>query len=367
MTTAATERQEDWDLIPPAVRAKVEEMSKFTSPDPNAPKEDEEKPPAAGEPETPEPAPVQSAPSEPEPKKEPDTTPAPAAQPLDLSKLTFADLASEEMTKEQRYKIMEGMQRAIGRDLSRAQREANALRGEVEALKQQLNARTVAPTPAAPTPGTAAPSDGHESLKEAFGEKNLMDMVQFLRSQGFAVTQDVQQISQRVGQVGSVVEATAYSRFEDTMSSLTDGQWLTVNEDPRFIAWTEEPEGRTGIPRIEFMKRALAERNATALAPYFTDFIAEFGGAPAEAAPAPRPTIDKKKLAAPKATPAATRIVDAEKPMVKVSEFTKLEADVRAGKYTSDDPVKQVELTKQLAAERARLDEAQRSNRVVAG
>ena len=353
MTTEATEVQ-DMALIPPAVRKRIAEMSKFTTPDPNAEPKDES---TAGTPPTAEPAPADVTPEpEPEPKKDEVTPPA--------EPQTFAEVATEEMTKEQRYKIMEGMQKAIGRDLRQARAEANALRGEVEALKAQVTARPAAPAAVSQTQAPQ-PLEGMDELKEAFGEKNLQDMVKFMRSQGFVVSQDLQQVNAQVGQVAQSVASSAQERFDSQMEDYTEGRWRTINTDSRFIDYMNEPEGRTGISRLEFAQRYLAEQNAPMLAQFFVDFDAAVGEAPA---PAPKvPALDKKKFAAPKATASATAPLGDDKPVVKTSDFTKLEADMRAGKYSSDDTEKQKVLTAKFEAEQARLNEAQRTGRVVRG
>ena len=344
--------QQEQDLIPPAVRRRIEEMSKFTTPDPNAEPKDEVTP---ATPETPEPVPATVTP-EPEPKKESATPPA--------EPTTLAEVATEEMTKEQRYKIMEGMQKSIGRELRQARAEAQALRDEVQALKTQTTARPAATTPPADPDLVGS---GLEELKEAFGEKNLMEMVKFLRMQGFAVTQDLQQVQQQVGQVSQSMASSVTERFESEMDGYTNGRWRTTNVDPRFVKYSNEIEGRTGIPRLEFMKRYLAEQNAPMLAQFFVDFDAAVGDAVAPGAQPKVPALDKRKFAAPKATSTAAAPLSEDKPMVKFSEFGKLEADVRAGKYTSDDPEKQKTLQEKLVAEQARLNEAQRSGRMVQG
>jgi hypothetical protein len=364
MTTAATEQQ-DWDLIPPAVRAKMEEMAKFTAPDPNAAAEEGVQPPVAGEPATPEPAPAPVTPLE--PKKE-EAAPAPA-QATDEPQ-TFQDLATEEMTKEQRYKRMEGLHKAIGRDLSRSQRDTQALQAEVEALKAQLASRATAPA-AVPAAAPAELSTEDAELLEALGEKNVQGlekrMERYLKARGFVVTQDLQPLEQRVGKVSQSVETSTYTVFENDMDAFTDGKWKQLNVDPAFIAYTQEFEGRTRTPRIEIMRDALARRDAAMLAPFFTDFEAEQSAAPAATAPVVKPKLDKKALAAPKATPAATVLPEGEKPTVKMSEWTQFSADVRAGKFVSDDPVQHKQLQDKMRLEQARLDEAQRSGRLIPG
>lgn len=370
---SATPEQLEMDLVPPAVRRKIEEMSKFTAPDPN----DAGNPaPDAGTPPPAEPAPAPVPPVEPpKPPEEPaapaSAAPAVTSTPPAEPPKTLAELATPEMTTEQRYKIMEGLQKAIGRDLSRAQREASALREEVAALKAQLAA---APT-AAPAPG-APPSHAQQDksqletrLKESLGAANVADMVEYLRQQGFAVTQDLKSIESRVGTVVDSVHMSATERFNTEMDQLTNGKWRQINVEPGFRDFLAEEDGYTGRSKHEGAMHFLQTHDAPRLARYFADYMAKTAsGAPAAAPAAPAgPKLDLKKLASPAATPAGNNPLADERPMVRASEFKKFDADVRAGKYYSNDPAEHAKLQKAMAAEQARLDEAHRSNRVVAG
>lgn len=348
MTTVATEP--NWDLIPASVRQQIQK--EVLAPTAEA-AEPVEEVPTAGEPqETAEPAQVQAV--EPEPVA---TEPA--------KPQTFKDVATADMTKEERYRMLEGMQRGIGRDLSKATRELQALQEENLALKRQLAAPAAAPIVPAASQGDAA-ADDFTGFKESIGEANVKDMVRFLRSQGFVVNQDLSKIQEQVGAVANSFVVSAQDQFIKDLNSLTENKWTELNEDPGFVAYMAEEDGRSGRTRSQNAQEKFDSMNATALAGYFVDYMS-MGPEKQTASRAPSAKLDKKKFAAPNATASAAPQLDEGPAKVKISEFQKFADDVRNGKYESGDPAVYKTLQEKMFAEKARLDNAQRLGHIIPG
>ena len=358
------------DLVPEIVRRKAAEMDAFIKGE--TAKMTEGVPAGETEPaKAPEPVKTPPEPPPAQPQALETTPPVPPAEPSAPPKpapTTFAEVVTEEMTKDQRYKIMEGIQKATGRDLSRAQRENQALRDELEALKRQISAPPAAPiSQPAQVAAPAADPEAETRLAEALGAANLKDLVAHLRAQGFAVTDDLKKVQDQVGTVSRTISMTAQEQFTKDMNDLTNGKWDAINKDPKFIDWMNEEDGYSGLSRREAAQNHANRMDAHKLARYFVDF------AGSQAATAPTATtstskLDKKSLASPPATPVADTKLDDQPKMVKVSEFKQFAENVRAGKYQDlRDPEKHKQLQAKMYAEQERLDTAQRLGHVTQG
>lgn len=306
--------------VPEIVRKQAEEAVKLFNAATGQPPVEEKPVEAEPAPETPAKEPEKAAEEAPAEEKKPVPT-------------TLKDVATEEMTKEQRYKIMEGIQKAAGRDLSRAQAEARALREELAALNARIaTATSVQPTNA---PAKAADAGGtsnelREQVAEAFGAENVDKFFRLMRQEGFVAKPDLDEIRGEVGSVARNVAQSAQDRFQNTMEDLAPG-WTKINEDPKFIEYMNEEEGRSGMSRLDFAKLHLGRLDAPRLAQYFVDFGASNSGTPAPAAA----KLDKKKFAAPPSTPATGKEPeekDVAQP-VKASDMERFSREVIIEKY----------------------------------
>ena len=273
---------------------------------------------------------VEAAPVEPE-KKEP------PAEPVKAEPKSFSDVATEEMTKEQRYKIMEGIQKAAGRDLSRAQSETRTLRAQLDTLQERVTSMSAAPpAPQAVAQGSpaVATNELREQVAEAFGAENVEKFFQLMRQEGFVAKQDLDAVRGEVGNVARNVVQDAQDKFQSAMEDLAPG-WLQINQDPKFIEHMNEEEGNTGMTRLEFAKLHLDRRDAPRLARYFVGY-----GATDETAPGDPPAkLNKRKFAAPPSTPASGKepVEEASASTVKASDMARFAREVIISKYGGND------------------------------
>jgi hypothetical protein len=270
---------------------------------------------------------------------------------------TFSEGATDEMSKEQRYKVLEGMHR-------RAEREAGTLRSELAALRehvQSLETKLATAPPLVATPIAAPDGEAKGRLLESFGAQNTADLVAMLRAEGFVVTKDLEPVREGVERVTKTIATTAQSEFYTTLQGLVP-DYEAKNADPKFGEFLDSEEGHTGQTRREIAKRHIANGDPHRLAAIFIAFDQ------APAAPV-KPGLDKKKFAAPPATAAAAAVIKEDEGPVKVktSEFTRFAADVRAGKFTGATPEDHVVKQKAMNVERERLETARREGRVVEG
>lgn len=318
---------DDLTNVPDIVRRQAEEaMKQFNAAHGSPEKQEKPEEPAATEASSEPPAEKAEEASEKAPEKAPEAPPAPEKKPVPT---TFKEVATEEMTKEQRYKIMEGMQKAAGRDLSRAQAETRALREELKALNEKVSAMSAVQPTSAPTPSAAPSSDLREQVAEAFGSENVERFFQLMRQEGFVAKPDLDAVRGEVGSVARNVAQTAYDRFQNTLDDLAPG-WQKINEDPKFIEYMNEEEGRTGMTRLDFAKRHMDRLDALRLSQYFVDFN--------EVNPPVLTTpqkLDKKKFASPPSTPATGKEPEekGDSQFIKASEMARFAREVIISKY----------------------------------
>ena len=342
MTTAAAEI--NLENVPAIVRKQAEDAQKLFEVAKAAAAENGlhlpgetpvEKPPAA----------LKEEPPKEEPPKEEPKAPT-----------TFKEVATEEMTKEQRYKVLEGMQQASDRKARTARTEVEALQARIAELEGKLAA---APEPKAPakTVPTADP-EARTRLASVIGAESIPDMIAVLREHGFVISQDLNPVKDEVDRVSATVTRTAQDKFTTTLADLVP-DFEEKNKDPGFIAFMNEPEGRTGIPRKQFAAQHVKNRDAVSLAGYFLDYDATVE-APPTAKPA-APKLDKKKLASPPATPTGARIPDEPREVepVNESEVVRFRKDLITGKYAGRDA--------EVLTVNKRIDAAQRAGKIIIG
>jgi len=276
--------------------------------------------------------------AEPVPPETPAEVPKePPAASVPAPAMTFKEVATEEMTAEQRYKVLEGMHKAEAREARRAKEEKAALEAEIAALKAAPAVIPPAPLPIDPAMKTR--------LEEQFGEQNLQDLLSLVRT---SVVPDIESVKGELGNIAKLSKQSSLETFEGRLDDLVP-EWRKINLDPKFVEYMNEEEGNTGMSRLGFANKHMAEHNAPRLARYFAEF------APSDT---PAAKVDKKKLTAPPATPARERTPREpdEVPPVRLSEIKQFAEDVKLGKYR-DKPA-------EIAALQAKIDAAMRANRI---
>lgn len=274
----------------------------------------------------------------------------------------FKDVATEDMTKEQRYKVLQGMHQAEAREARAARAEKDALSQEVQALREQvasLNQRQ--PAAVAPVEPARATQMTDEQLVEALGQDTIARLdARFerrLNELGYVRVADLKTVKDEVGQVATTVRQTVKDRFTQRMEELAPG-WLETNVDPKFKEFMNAEDGYSGMTRAEAATRHLGNLDAERLARYFADFTAS---QTPDSPPVSKPKADKKKMTSPPVTSAAATpsATPGEVQPIKESELARFSKDVITGKYAGRDA--------DLQAMQARIHAAQRAGKIVPG
>lgn len=278
---------------------------------------------------------------------------------------TIEEVASEEMTKEGRYRTMVGIQREQGRLLRESRAEAETLRAEIAALKKQNTAGGPREDKSAAQPAPVLDPNRGAKIRAAVGEEEYADLVSEIRDQ---VLREVAPVRDEIGRVAKTVGATAQSQFSTQMEDLVHG-WEAINDDPAFYSLLDDRiPGTTGTYRQAALQ-AYADKDALRMAEVFNVLIPQMGTeAPKPGVkPVVVPKLDKKKYSAPPATPAAGAKLEETVQTVKFSEKQKLAEDIRNGAYESRDPEQRKVLQAKMQKETDRINEAQRTGRLVPG
>lgn len=310
---------------------------------PDGEKTDEAPPDAAVEP------PPADAAAPPAPETPPTTPPADTAAPGTMPEGSVA--RAEYDALQHKFDVLMGKYNA---EVPRTAAELKALREEIAALKA-----TPAGTPA---PGTS-PASGDvgtrlQRLEQEYGPEFVEDMRTVFREEArHEVRKEIEGVK---AQVEGVAQVTAHSAQTQYVAALERAvpDFRTIMGDPKFAAYMNEDEGRSGISRLAFAREFEKAHNAARVAAYYLDFKQQQSAH----APTPSPARPKKdSLVTPTTTPtgAATTTTKEDVPYMRASELDKFARDVNAGLYRGRE--------KDLQAFQARLDAAQAAGRIIPG
>lgn len=213
---------------------------------------------------TPQPDPEAPADPATPPAPEPPADPPPPAEPV--------------VDWEQRFRTVQGILDANERRYA----------SEIKALKDQLAEATKPP----PRPVEPAPSPITDKDREEFGP-DLVDLAERVAKSVAAPLQaeidrlngTVAEQSQKLGTVTAETSASAETAFTTQLGELVT-DWATLNVDPGFLKWCGEIDAYTGVPRLDLLQKAAADRAVTRAAQFFIDYKATHPAAPAAPAPA---------------------------------------------------------------------------------
>ena len=85
---------------------------------------------------------------------------------------------------------------------------------------------------------------------------------------------------QRFQRVEEITVKSAQEKFYDDLAAGVP-DWETINYDPRFLAWCEQPDEMSGYARIQILRSAYDSLNADRARAVFNRYKAESGMAPA--------------------------------------------------------------------------------------
>lgn len=277
---------------------------------------------------------------------------------------TLEEIATEEMTTEGRYKTMVGIQREQGRLLREARADNETLRAEIAALKTQNTVGQREDKSAAQPAPVLDPTRGAK-IRTAIGEEEYTELVSEIRDQ---VLREVAPVRDEIGRVAKTVGATAQSHFSTQMEDLVPG-WEAINDNPAFYGQLDDRIPGTTTTYRQAALEAYTAKDALRMAEVFQVLIPNMGTeAPKPGVKPPVvPKLDKKKFAAPPATPSVGASLEEKVQTVKFSEKQKLAEDIRNGAFESRDPEQRKVLQARMQKETDRINEAQRTGRLVPG
>lgn len=258
---------------------------------------------------------AQSEPPAPEPQQAP--APAPVATPAQPP-------ATPEATWEQRYRTLQGMERA---NAERFRQRENQLAQQVNDLTQQLEALRKPTQPPAPA------SDVTAKDAEVFGS-DLVDMVQRVVNSTFGhMAQQfdarLTAMEQHLQGTHNAVAQTADQVFADRLAALVP-DYEAINVNQGFLDWLADVDPVYGVPRQAALTSAAEARDVNRVAAVFNAFKATLTPPVPTPAPTPASTLDRQ--VAPR-TSAAAPTTPSAKPVFSAAEVNAFYQDVRRGVY----------------------------------
>lgn len=237
---------------------------------------------------------------------------------------------------ERRYRSMEGRYRKTAESLD----NANARLTELEGLVRQMQSEPrVQP---ASVDSLLTPEEINDYGPE------FIDLVKRTAAEATRpLLAEIGRLKAQVGHVDQKVETVRVDEMHAKMDQIFP-QWRELNENPRFIEWSQLHDTYSGAIRQRLMQEAWNRGEARRCAAFFQGFLAEEAAMdpmrtqqppamhtpPAPLAPvAPQGRITLESLAAPGSARSAAGVPPAEKPMYSPQQITQFYVDVANGKY----------------------------------
>lgn len=186
-------------------------------------------------------------------------------------------VAGENLSRDrQRYETLKGMYRA---DQNNWRAQMSEKEKEIEELKAKLSQYTAKPVEAHATADEDSLIGARD--KEVFGE-DMYDFVQrSVRETLKGVAKPSDSVSQEVANLKKQIEDERQAEFDWKKTQFFEGlseafpAWKEQNSDQGFIAWLQEPDQFSGIPRQEILNRATRLLDVTTTAGIFQAYANE--------------------------------------------------------------------------------------------
>lgn len=201
---------------------------------------------------------------------EPDKPPAPVVEQTPQVEQAPAQPQPSVDPWEHKYNVLQGK---YNNDLAELRQEIEAQAGTIANLNSlivSLNSR--APEQQAAPSGEGEPQAGQSVLDPdkftGYGAE-MLELVSLVQSQ-------TEEIARLKGETNTIAERQVKTEAETYYDALDLAvkEWRTINKDPNFIAWLQEPEGLSNVPRQTNMTAAHNALDAATVAKYFLAYKA---------------------------------------------------------------------------------------------
>lgn len=236
--------------LPKAVQAAHDRASELQQqllqPDPNDPTPPQDPPPEP-------PAEPTSPPAAPPP-----APPGPPAQPSE--------------NWEQKYRTLQGMYNRLNGEIEQRDSRLRDMEQQLRELSDRVQ-QGVKPPPAPPTLVT-------EADRKAFGDDLIDVMRKVVQEQLTPVLDRVGRLEPQVQNTVKTVTETQATTAQQLAANFRKGlkekvdDWELLNHDVEFLAWLDQPNEETGMPRRVHFNYSVQQLDASAVANYFNRFKA---------------------------------------------------------------------------------------------
>lgn len=167
---------------------------------------------------------------------------------------------------QKRFEVLQGKYNA---EVPRFQEQVNSLVAQVRLLTEQLAAKT----PAAETAPQMSAEEALDNLESEYGEAFTKAIDRRIdRRIGTVIDQRLQPFAEKVSQVETVQAKTAQQLFDEELSR-TVPNWRTMDSDPGFLAWLDEIDEFTGVPRLRLLRDAYHKGDVGRTATFFNRYL----------------------------------------------------------------------------------------------
>jgi len=262
-------------------------------------------------------------PTHPDPADDPEEDPVAQDKEIDLS-VTSQEVGAEAIPTpdipatggdwEQKYRVLQGK---YNREISEMRSAQIDMQGQlnnsqkvIERLEKILDEQTRAPRAAAPASDLVAKATskidldemdgyGDEVIRLAQGFNSQADLIAQLYAKLEGSGQPAQsaghddEFLQRFETVEKLTVKSATDKYFDELTSALP-EWQTINHDPKFLAWCDQPDPMTGYPRKQILLQSAHSLNSQRVLAVFNRYLQESGVTPAQNISNKAPARDKK-------------------------------------------------------------------------
>ena len=204
------------------------------------------------------------------------------------------DPAEEDPVWEQRYNALKG----------KYDSEIPRMRGTIDGLQHRLSELEQAPVPPA-VPEAAISTQADADDRENYGD-DFVDLVERRARQ--IVEKEISKLTPQIQKMSGEVAETRRMTVQERMHVQLDTQiedWRDINVSPEFLAWLEQSDPFTGVPRATLLRGAYDSGHSDRVIAIFQGYLSDT--APASPVPVPQTRKPGRATLADLAAPGATR------------------------------------------------------------
>jgi chromosome condensin MukBEF ATPase and DNA-binding subunit MukB len=179
---------------------------------------------------------------------------------------------SETKRLKERITELEGQLKNAGQDSNLVAQYTN----EIESLKREVSELKASPSQS--STDNMSDSEHYAFLVDEYGPELANAITNMIKANKSPGGEDLTQLKQQVGELSQHNAQQQQQMRVDTITSILKQKgidFMQLDNDPLFMSWLDEDEGRSGMPRIQFLRQHFTNGNIAKAADFYIEFTAQ--------------------------------------------------------------------------------------------